>query len=95
YMGVVTFGDLGLIENSKNNLWVYPNPATESIHIQWNETIDLSEIELRDLSGRRLIQENFVSEKNHTLQVSSLPSGVYLLTLSGKDFKETRKVIIK
>jgi len=95
YMGVVTFGDLGLTENNKNNLWVYPNPATESIHIQWNETIDLSGVELRDLSGRRLIQENFISEKKYTLNVSALPSGVYLLTLSGNDFKETRKIIIK
>lgn len=51
---------------------VYPNPTTEMLNIQVNETI--KQVTVYNMQGRKLIQDT-----SSALNVASLPAGIYLL----------------
>lgn len=66
------------IEQSEKDaiMQVNPNPATSTVRI---EATGLSKVELLDVSGR-LIQTIAVSDRNSTeLDISSMPTGVYIV----------------
>ena len=80
--------DAGIVE-SEINFSVYPNPTSEMLHIISSEGI----IQLTDLSGK------IISTKKHqgksTIDVSSLPSGLYLIHLQTENMTTTQKIVIK
>jgi len=74
---------------------IYPNPATNNeFHILMPELAsgDSPEILVSDLNGRTLLIERLSSsgQVNH-----HLPSGVYIVNIISKDFKATKKLIVK
>jgi F0F1-type ATP synthase assembly protein I len=75
---------------------IYPNPVTESLQVQWMG-FDLSQgIELRvvDLSGQVIVQQT-IHSVNHSIDVSCLTSGAYLLQASQRDRTQTQRFIKK
>lgn len=76
----ITVNNLGISEHHDDfNVEIFPNPVSSEIHIISNED-DIKTMMVADLYGRRRV-EQFVDSKEATLEVSSLPSGVYLLVL--------------
>ncbi len=76
-------------------LSVYPNPTNGSIHITTAQTIKNGVVELYNAMGQRVLSESYpntVSEM--TLNVSSLPEGIYTLSLSDLKTKSFTKVIL-
>jgi hypothetical protein len=72
---------------SNLNINVYPNPSSEVIHIDFQNTIesDLS-IELIDLKGQVIETERpEIESKTIKLNVSFLPTGSYFLRLKNTD----------
>lgn len=68
--------NVGVQENSlKNNVKVYPNPATEKLFVE-----GVSEVKLKvtDLLGKVIIAENITN----TIDVSALPTGIYFLSIT-------------
>ncbi|MEO1448722.1 MAG: T9SS type A sorting domain-containing protein [Bacteroidota bacterium] len=59
---------------------VYPNPSAGSISIEREKNGDL-QLTLWDINGRLLMQQGTASAL-HTLDLSSLPTGMYILRLS-------------
>ena len=66
----------GLAENDLR-VDVYPNPASDVIHV---EADDLQEVRLLDLNGRQLLKSD-----QCTIEISHLASGLYLLEITGSD----------
>ncbi|MDP1799844.1 MAG: T9SS type A sorting domain-containing protein [Bacteroidota bacterium] len=67
--------NVGVQENSlKNNVKVYPNPATEKLFVE-----GVSEVKLKvtDLLGKVIIAESITN----TIDVSALPTGIYFLSI--------------
>jgi hypothetical protein len=63
---------------TNNNINIYPNPATEELTITNNLNLPITAVELRNTDGKLLsIFENGAKK----MDVSDLPSGVYLLKL--------------
>jgi hypothetical protein len=60
-------------------MYVYPNPASEILHIQLHESEQM--ITLYDQFGRLVIQKS-IRDKTASLDVSNLSSGLYFLTSS-------------
>lgn len=58
---------------------IYPNPTTTVLNLSSTEMMDMT-IRITDIVGRVLRTER-VAEAHHTLDVSALPSGVYLLRM--------------
>lgn len=80
-----------LEEISSNFLQVFPNPATEYLHVVSDRTID--QVVLVDAEGR-VVLEQPVNKSSTRLQVSNLSQGVYLLRIvAGKDITSKQVLI--
>ena len=77
---------------SNNSFSVFPQPASNQIEIETNETIHSYKI--FDLNGKILSEENYLNNK--IIDVANLPKGIYLLQLlNNKNFISTKKIIIE
>jgi len=76
---------------------VYPNPASDYINITLGGDAVSSNIRLVNLAGQVLMEKNVTNARGTTvpLTVSSLPSGNYLVVITGSDgSKQVSKVLI-
>ena len=87
--------------NSDNSVFVYPNPTTGQLRIESRE-LEIESIAVFDVAGRRQNteyrkQENSLSSGNgwseSVLDISHLPSGIYLLWIKTNDRVVTRMVV--
>ena len=83
------------LENNllNNNISIYPNPAQKSVTIS-NNNNPFNKIELFDFSGKK-ITERIIDKYEETIDLSGYEKGVYLVTLTGKTFQTTSKLIIE
>ena len=75
------------IENVQSTpLKIYPNPVQPNGILTFeNETLKYGDkIEIYNMSGK-LVSTHFATGTNNSIQVGSLPQGVYLLKLAGKN----------
>lgn len=84
--GYYYYSNPQLITGIKRNYFEvihYPNPAKETLHIQFQEQGEMT-IEIMDLNGRSVLQTHL--NNSNSLLVSKLSAGVYLLeaTQNGK-----------
>lgn len=72
---------------------IYPVPCTNELHFQTN--ISVQTIFLKDLTGRILLQESGASQNAGTLEIATIPAGIYYLELLGSNGKQERKTFLK
>lgn len=84
----------GVPDYPQSYMNVYPNPAGQTITIDFKEDMDVDgTVLIRDIMGcvRQCLQ---VTEKHVIVNVSALPTGVYLLTyLDAENRKITNKIV--
>jgi len=68
---------------AKNNVLVYPNPATESITVSSDASI--MSITVTNLLGQTIHQQNTVNQKEVTINISDLHNGIYFLVTRNAD----------
>jgi hypothetical protein len=77
----------------EDQLNIYPNPVTDVLNVQWNNTTETATLFVRDLSGRLVLSER-VANGNAVLDLSNLSSGNYILELQMEE-GTLRKQVIK
>jgi len=94
YHGIVNFTDgpctVGVNELMKQ-IEIFPNPTKDFVQIN----ADLGgrkELTVLNISGQTVLTDSFLS-KNKTLDLSSLPAGMYLVKLTSKDGNLTQRII--
>jgi len=65
---------------------VYPNPVTEAIFIT-HATEEFFEVRITDISGKQILQT--AHQKQQPLNLQSLTSGTYFVTVTTRDSKQT------
>lgn len=83
-----TINNVGIENSSESNLLIYPNPASEIIQIQSTSTPGV--VELIDIAGESLS----ILYNVNVVDISKLPSGIYLLRMQ-LDNKTVIKHFIK
>ncbi|MEO8146930.1 MAG: T9SS type A sorting domain-containing protein, partial [Bacteroidia bacterium] len=80
-------------ENNFQPLTIYPNPATDKLYINAGTLINEKNLlfTLTDLQGRSILNEQY--EVSQPIDVSTLPCGIYIATLKGKE-KEVRGTVV-
>ena len=78
----------------KNSVKIYPNPTHGMVTLQFEKPIDNSYYQLFGLSGQ-LLSEARITEMDIILDLSNYRTGVYMLTISINEKKETWKIIKK
>lgn len=86
-----TIVPLGTNERPENAFKVYPNPANDIVYISGTE--GLADVTFFDMQGRAVKQ---VAIQSNTVQVSDLPSGMYIVRIENNELvKNTRITITK
>ena len=79
----------------EKQLSIYPNPATSEITIALPKSMN-AEIRIFDITGKLLLYKaNSVIDKNHTVDVSTLSSGVYFVRLNTPEGMAAKKLVIQ
>jgi hypothetical protein len=74
------------------NLTVYPNPASIQITVETTSAPAKSQLSISNLNGQQLITRQITQPKTQ-LDISSLPSGVYVVKLTSTQSVATTKLI--
>jgi len=80
----------------KNNdeLIIYPNPAHDEVSIQFNNPVNKTyHANIMDLSGKTLRRFENISDNRTTLNLSGLPSGMYIIELHGESTHRSKIIL--
>ena len=90
---------VGISEAEKwNGIKLWPNPATDQLNISYNASSNATQtISIMDITGKTLLQESFTSggvDYTKTIDVSSLPTGVYLMRRGAESYVDVKRFVI-
>ncbi|MBV6461621.1 MAG: Ycf48-like protein [Flavobacteriales bacterium] len=79
-----------------NALRVYPNPAGNSVTVEWSKEVQVQSLAVFDYLGREVLKEQ-LPNNTHSLQldVSALPQGMYFIKLFSHDTNYVEKLLIQ
>jgi len=88
--------DMGLVFLSNDDFTaksvkLYPNPTNGMVNIDLNENADLM---LIDMVGKVIMNKNLTSG-NNTIQLDTLPKGVYFAKIKGLNIDTVEKIIVQ
>lgn len=93
---VETLTDVQNPENSKFSIEVYPNPSNGYLKVKAsNLNMGINNIEISSTDGKLISQHSVNTQKETTLDVRTLPAGVYLLKLKTETGDRIEKFIIE
>lgn len=82
------------IEENELQPSIYPNPATDYLRIE--SQTPLEQVKLTDLAGRVALQQTFrQAHGDVSVDISTLPSGIYLLEAITDDGKRSVQKVVK
>ncbi len=84
----------GTKDQSLEKSWVYPNPANKVINISSNILSQYTQAELISSLGSTNKKFDLSGGSNGELQIDDIPSGLYLIRLSGRNKKEMMTKIL-
>jgi len=89
--------DVAATTNTESQVSVYPNPANASVLFTFS-TLESSYVyvELRSIDGKTVLSQNFVTDNNAvSVDVSTLPEGIYIAEITNNGIRESKKIVVK
>jgi len=81
---------------SVSGVEIYPNPASDFTDVKIeSKVMDINSVILREVLGNEMNVPLQFNRQSVHLNLYSLSSGMYFLTVSGKDFSQTQKLLIE
>lgn len=78
----------GITETTENTFKVYPNPTSGLLTIE-NGVEEITQIEVTNLLGEVVLQPHFL---HNNINVASLSTGIYLLSITTKNGKTSQRI---
>ncbi len=78
----------------KKKISIYPNPAENVLHLT-GEIADFTEVNIYNMQGQQVMHHPINASEIVSVNIASLASGVYLLTISNQNNKQTYRVVKK
>jgi len=80
------------LDDFDKNVFIYPNPTTNTLNYSINDAISIDSIRINDVSGKAI--NNFKADLNHNdIDVSNLSSGIYFVTFVSEQSSVTKKFV--
>lgn len=92
FLTVVEGSTLGLGQVESSFFSIYPNPTADVINIKMPNNSEVKNAQIYDLNGRTVIRTTI---NNNTVDVKSLSSGAYILSLQDAQGKQHTQKFIK
>ena len=95
-----TAGDIGVAgtllvsTQSTDQFTIFPNPVNDELSINFREIQQQLEIEIFAALGKSVKKVKESNVLNSKLSVSNLSSGIYFLSITSENTKQTKKIII-
>lgn len=89
---------LDIAKNEVSDFVVYPNPNNGNFNVQFkNRAGNKIALNLYDISGRLIFQESYLNKVdfNENIQLNSVQTGVYLMTIFDGERSQAKRIIIK
>jgi hypothetical protein len=83
------------IENRSIPAMLYPNPASETLHLSFAQPLDKCEVSVRNIIGKTLFTQSYDDASVIEIPVDKLPNGIYLLSVSSKGEALHKKFIVQ
>jgi PKD repeat protein len=84
--GYIKVDPQGINEAQNASVRIYPSPVKDKLYIESDPDAKISSVEIFDFTGKlRYSGNNSVKGTSVSLDLSSLPKGLYLLRISGKN----------
>ena len=87
----LTVTTVGVQYSLTTHLSLFPNPTSDLLTIQTNDP-GIHQLEITSLNGQS-VYNGEMEGSSHQLDLSSFQKGVYIVTISSKDFVTTEKII--
>jgi hypothetical protein len=82
--------------DKKEDVTIYPNPASDNIILSFAENSKKSfSVEITNCLGEMIFSKFYQSENSAMINVESFSKGIYFLTVSSQEKRDTQKVVIK
>lgn len=87
---------LSINEKDEKTFSLYPNPTSGIVYIHMSRTIDeLEYISVVDLCGKTIDAIVNYDKQTYDIDLSNVPSGIYLVHIKGDNFNNVRRLIKK
>jgi len=84
---------LGFLENNfRPEFSIYPNPATDKLHIASNNGLEIETVNIYNQLGQKVLHINEIGEN---IDISTLSKGIYIIELNSSELKIRQKLIIE
>lgn len=71
------------IENFTQNLWsAYPNPTKSQIFITWSSDLQIKELNIFDVYGKRLFSNQNIKNNFSNINLDSFKAGIYFISIN-------------
>lgn len=87
---IINYVPDGVDENESVSISVYPNPTHDFIHVETCHGASVQCIDLYDITGRKVL-----SSTESEINVSTLPEGVYFISIFTENQKFVERIIVK
>ena len=87
-IGVINQQTLGIDDEDYSALSIYPNPASNELHINTIKKIDVT---IYNMLGKLVISKSV--DANHTIQISALKPGIYLVKIASNGKTSQHRLI--
>lgn len=94
---IITGANLTLSTSSQSisSVVVWPNPVEDILNLDLTKLSGDVNIDIFDVNGRKVYQEQAVKSKKHFIKTNTFTSGVYFMNIKNNDLKIYKKIIIK
>ena len=72
---------------------MYPNPATDMLHLSTSSNLSNASLHLKNLNGQEEKITIEASSHQASIDISSLPSGIYLLEIVFNESMLSKRII--
>ncbi len=79
-------------KNDEQEITIYPDPASNNLNIILPDNLSKSEIRIYNLTGQLILKTMFANPES-TLDISSLPGGVFILEATKGDYISRKKFV--
>src|SRR5690606_14000032 len=87
---------MGISDLTNSELSLYPNPTRGEFYILTEKSYGDSQVSIQDMTGKTVYTSTMnLQNQRGTVDVSSLPTGVYVVTIHTSEGKITKKLIKK
>ena len=83
------------IENNEETILIYPNPSTGIFNISIEGVIGAIQIKVFDLRGKEYSDFELNGSVSKQIDLTDLATGVYFLSITGYNFSQIKKIVIK